>query len=222
MRKADIVSTVMDSLLLLCGGVVLVVASACTPVSENATKSRRILTAEHLVALNKPSKAHDILRRLVGDWHVEWRPAVDGNAVSELSGGFSQISAVMDGRFIEERFQGVLAGKPFQGLNFIGFNNAIGLYEGVWIDSMATGMTLTKGRFDQESDTIFFVGSVYNPVSGRSEHTRSKLVFIGKDAFSLFVKSAEDAKHNRVSLELRYNRMLPDKKPDKSARNVNK
>ena len=220
MSRKNSFSTIRELLLLLCGGGVLIVASACTPLSENAGRSKRIRTAEQLIALNKPSVAHEVLRRLEGDWCVEWRPAVEGGAVSELSGGFSEISSVMDGRFIEERFQGVLAGKPFEWRNFIGFNNAVGLYEGVWMDSLGTGMTLTKGRFDKESDTIFFVGSVYNPVSEKSEHTRSKLVFIREDALSLFVKSEEDSKHNRISLEVRYNRARPEERSDNSTMNL--
>lgn len=163
--------------------------------------------------------AHKVLRKLEGNWTVAWRSYDLGDSVS---GGFSQIRSVMDGRFVEERFQGVLAGKSFQGRNFIGYNNATDLYEGVWIDSLNTGMTITKGRFDEESDTIFFVGSVYNPVSGKTESARSKLVFVGEDSFSLFVKSQADSRRNRISLELQYNRAQPEKKSGKDAVNAKK
>lgn len=190
--------------------------SACGPLSEHSIRAKRtIRTAEQLIALSKPSSAHKVLLKLEGDWSVTWRSSAPTRSAAELSGGFSHIRAVMDGRFIEEQFRGELDGRLFQGRNFIGFNNATGLYEGLWIDSLSTGMTISKGRFDPESGAIIFVGSVYNPGTGKTEYTRSKLVFSGEDSFSFFVKSEEDSKRGLVSLELHYDRIRSKKKSGK-------
>lgn len=157
---------------------------------------RRITSADSLLALGNPSSGHHVLERLRGDWDVTVKDE-HGPSVAH-----SRIRMILGGRYVVEDFKGILGSAPYEGRNTIGFNNATGLYEATWIDSLNTGMMNSKGRFDPPTDTLLFVGSIYNPVKGLVERVHSKLVFTGDDSFVLFVKSQS----NQLLMELVYRR----------------
>lgn len=169
---------------------------ACAPRNGDAGREvrRRIASADSLLALGKPSSGHHVLERLRGDWAVTIKGAQDSSA------GHSRIRMIFGGRYVVEDFKGALGSARYEGRNTIGFNNAAGLYEATWIDSLNTGMMNSKGRFDAATDTLLFVGSIYNPVKGLVERVHSKIVFTGDDSFVLFVKSPS----NKLLMELVY------------------
>jgi hypothetical protein len=171
---------------------------ACAPRNGDAGGEvmRRITSADSLLVLGKPSSGHHVLERLRGDWNVTIKGAQDSSAAH------SRIRMIFGGRYVVEDFEGVLGSAPYEGRNTIGFNNATGLYEATWIDSLNTGMMNSKGRFDAATGTLLFVGSIYNPVNGLVERVHSKLVFTGDDSFVLFIKSPS----NQVLMELAYMR----------------
>ena len=58
-----------------------------------------------------------------------------------------------------------------QGAGYMGYNTVTKEHEGLWMDSMSTGMFMSTGTYDAEKKSWEMRGSVKNPMGeGKIEH----------------------------------------------------
>src|SRR5262245_36767913 len=73
-----------------------------------------------MMKLHTPGEAHKALEPLVGTWHAKVKMyAKPGEAPMESEGTMTR-KWVLDGRFLEEKFEGNFGGMAFKGQGFTG------------------------------------------------------------------------------------------------------
>jgi hypothetical protein len=164
------------------------------------------LTPSEWASLSKPGPSHKLLESFAGDWDVKVTFWSDPKAKGESSSGRSKISWILGGRFLQENFQGKIAGESYIGLGLIGYDNGSRAFTTVWADSLNTAMTTSVGKYDPERNSLELESEVYDPlVSGvKTVYSRIKITSPDSYTFSMLDRSPEGREFK--SLEMEYSR----------------
>ncbi len=104
---------------------------------------------EELERLHQPGPKHRALDAFVGEWDISLEgPEQSGGPLVPAGSGSATIGWTLDGRFLEMRANFDFAGKQLETLGFVGYDNSIDLYQGIWFADANTGMTLMNGKGD--------------------------------------------------------------------------
>lgn len=122
-----------------------------------------------------PGMEHEKLKVLVGKWKYTSKMWMAPNSQPEVSEGTSDNKLILGGRFLEETVKGKAMGMPFEGRAIVGFDRVTKEFNTVWIDSMMTGMLISKGPFDATNNAIKEEGSVSCPIEKGPKWMRSVL-----------------------------------------------
>ncbi|MGQ0613669.1 MAG: DUF1579 domain-containing protein [Planctomycetaceae bacterium] len=113
--------------------------------------------------LAEKGPAHAEMAKMAGTWNAEVKSFHDPSGQPDVSQGKSVFTAVLDGRFMRQDFQGSMMGMQFVGIGYHGFDNATGEYVSTWMDSMGTGIMLSKGKPDASGKGASLAGSFFGP-----------------------------------------------------------
>src|SRR4029453_16935916 len=108
-----------------------------------ADKEEMIRKAE---AAGRPGPGHKALEHFVGSWEAEVKCWTDPDGPPHVSQATAEADWIMNGRFLQEDFQGEMMGNPFNGRSLIGYDNVKEMFQSVWISDMQTSMFTTEGR----------------------------------------------------------------------------
>ena len=73
---------------------------------------------------------------------------MSSDANAETSRGTCKNVMVYGGRFLEQTYQGDFNGKPFEGKGVMGYDNIMKKFQGVWYDSIGTGIMTSTSTYD--------------------------------------------------------------------------
>ena len=158
--------------------------------------------------LGSPSQGHKALEPFVGTWTytAQWWMAPD--APPESMTGSATNSLIYGGRFLQQEFRGEAQGQPlFEGLGFTGYDNIRKAYQSVWLDNMATGMTVGAGSFDAATKALTDQGDFSCPLTGESHRQfRSVWTVVDQDhnTYESYMRTPEGQEFK--SMEIRYTR----------------
>ena len=97
---------------------------------------------------------HQQLASRAGEWTFHAKLWYAPGLPPEESDGKAEITSVMDGRYIVEKFEGVFMDGPFKGFGIFGYDNLTQTYVGVWIDNFKTGIMRYDGAPSGDGKTI--------------------------------------------------------------------
>ncbi|MEZ4269329.1 MAG: DUF1579 domain-containing protein [Myxococcota bacterium] len=117
--------------------------------------------------LSAPGDGHKALEPLVGTWDTVTKLWMGGpDAPATESRGTAVTTWILGGRFLREVVKGQMMGQPFEGESLLGYNNMRKVYEGSWIDSMATHIASSKGSMDPSGKVLTMYGEMDEPMMG--------------------------------------------------------
>ncbi len=132
-----------------------------------------------------PGPHHAHLEKFVGTWQTAATFWSEPGTEPMVTEGVMKNEMVFDGRYLKGEYTSEMMGQPFHGSSLWGYNNVAHQYEGVWIDSMSTGTTMSFGTCD--TDGTVFTSTVFNwdPMTGRKKQTREIIRCAGDDKYTM-------------------------------------
>ncbi len=164
------------------------------------------LTPSEWASLSKPGPSHKLLDMFVGDWDTTISVRSEPGARAELSKGRSSIHWVLGGRFLEENFEGEVAGEKFQGMGLMGYDNGDREFKFVWIDSLNTALTISRGAYSPDRNTFQMKSEVYDPLLGGLKTVRASLQIKSRDEYEYVMVDTAPSGKEFESFEMRYTR----------------
>ena len=127
-----------------------------------------------------PGPEHEMLKSMVGEWEGDITMWMDPTQPPQTMKGTAKYESIMDGRYVVGKYTGTMMGMPFNGMDLTGFDNALKVFQNVWIDNMGTGMMQVKGSYDKAANTITYKGKMVVP-NGSKVDVRNVVTIIDKD-----------------------------------------
>jgi len=101
-----------------------------------------------------PGPEHKVLGSMVGKWNTVSK-AWMGPGEPMVSEGTAEGELIMGGRFLVFRSHGTMMGKPFEGMELLGYDRMTKMYTAIWIDDMGTAIyPMGDGTYDEASKTL--------------------------------------------------------------------
>lgn len=107
-----------------------------------------------MMALGTPNEHHAELMETVGSWTAKTSFIMDPDAPPAEGPASMTVKSLLDGRHVMSHFKMDFAGQPFEGYSIMGYDNAHGEYNSVWIDSMSTKITHMTGNKDEDGNLV--------------------------------------------------------------------
>jgi len=99
------------------------------------------------------------LAGLAGHWVVRQSMWLDAGSAPVVDHGTADLKMVLGGSHLRQDLR-IASSKPFEGLGYIGYDDATGKYDSSWMDTNFAGMIVAHGDFDAASRTYTFTGAM--------------------------------------------------------------
>lgn len=136
-----------------------------------------------------PGAPHKLLDAFVGEWNVASKWWMDPQSPPMESKGTSSKKWILDGRFLQEDFNGEMMGQPFKGTGLTGYDNMKRQYNSSWVDSSTTSMLVSLGAASADGKTFTFDSKMDDCMTGEKDKpVRFVLKVMSKDqhVFEMF------------------------------------
>jgi Protein of unknown function (DUF1579) len=125
-----------------------------------------------------PGPMHEMMARSVGEWksiNTFWMDPAGDPMVNE---GTVKFEMILGGRYMKSTHNGKVMGMPFTGMMLQAFDNATKEFIAIWIDNLGTGMSVSKGTYDESTRTLNSTGTMVDPMSGKELKYRQTVQLI--------------------------------------------
>ena len=154
-----------------------------------------------------PGAGHSVLTDHAGEWNTTTTYWIDPAAPPQKYEGTAKSEMIMGGRYLKSYFTGDMMGMPFEGMSLEGYDNAKKEYTSVWIDNFGTGTSISTGKYNEETKSITYTGTVYDPLSRKDVMIKEIIKTIDKDHHLMEMYSVVDGKEIK-SMEVAFERKM--------------
>jgi len=123
------------------------------------------------MAAGMPGSMHEWLGKGVGSWKGTSTMWMAAGAEPMTSPVTAKCEKVMDGRFTRCEYSGDMAGMPFNGLGFFGYDNVSKKFVASWMDNCGTGIMRGEGKQTADGKGIEWTYEYNCPIAGPSKMT---------------------------------------------------
>jgi hypothetical protein len=158
--------------------------------------------------MSKPGPEHKLLASLAGTYEAKVKAYFDPTKGPDESTGTMQRKMIMQGRFLQELYDGKAMGQPFYGMGIMGYDKLKKKYTSAWIDTMSTSIMTSLGTYDADKKTFTSVGEDVDPYTGKKMKLRDvfKIVSDKEQLLEMYRGPAEGEGAEFKVLEIHYTR----------------
>lgn len=153
----------------------------------------------------KPGPENAALAKLAGKYDVAGKFWMQPGADPIDSKGTATFTSIMDGRFVQQDYEGEMMGMGYRGMGILGYDRLLKRYSEHWIDNLSTSPTYLTGTSADGGKTIEFSGKMPDPESGGEVATRWVHTHKSDDQFVFEMYVGEKGKEAKI-MELTYTR----------------
>jgi len=189
-RQSDLYSSFMSRILF---------SALCLLLSSSVYSQQPLKTIRQA---SKPGAEHAKLDFLEGEWKIRIQYQIRPGSNPESASGKAEFRWILGKRFMEQTVDGKGIAGNFEGRGTTGYDNVLGHYAGVWVDTMNSGVTRSKGEVDAGGSVFKFSGTTTDALEKKEVAFSSVLEKINADELRYTVAS----KSGEKVLEIHYRR----------------
>jgi hypothetical protein len=119
-----------------------------------------------------PGPVHKMLASANGEWNTKTSYWTMPGAEAQVSMGSCTNEMILGGRYQKSTHRGHMMGMPFEGISLLAYDNATEQFYTIWIDNVGTGMMMSRGKLNYETNTAEVEGSYVDPMTGMEQPVR--------------------------------------------------
>lgn len=155
--------------------------------------------------LGTPSEPHKRFATLEGTWVTTSKEWMEPGKPAMESAGTADFKMLLDGRFLQQQYNGSMMGQPYSGIGVTAYDNLRKKYVSTWMDSMSTGIFTMEGTGSADGKTITLKGQHAEPGGGMMNHRAIwRLVDANTQTFEMY--GASKGKKEMKMMEITYTR----------------
>jgi hypothetical protein len=174
---------------------------------ENQKNSQMDMQAmmEVYANLAVPGPPHKLLANMEGIWQTKTRCWPEPGKPPMESTGTCEQKMILEGRFLQQVFNGEMMGNPFTGIGITGYDNHAKLYVSTWMDSMGTGIYFFEGTASADGKTITQKSRYDDPIRGpMTWRSVTKILDENTHLFEMF--GTDNSGKEEKMMEITYSR----------------
>ena len=161
---------------------------------------------EHLIhsieRAASPDEHHKLLEPLVGKWSTQAKQWL-GGPKPETTTGHAEVKSIFGGRFVEEKYDSVIFGKPFQRQTVMGFDTRTKKFVASSIDTWGTWITVEEGSADATGKVLTLTAQDYDAATGKTRPIKFVYTIDGNDHHVMRVYETIQGKET-LTMEVEY------------------
>lgn len=188
------------------GVALLLVSGLAGAEAEQEMSPEQAAMMEAWAKAATPGEQHAHLAQAAGDWTATVKMFMEPGAEPDLMQATVSRAMVLDGRVLEENWQGEYQGERFHGIGRTGYDNVTGKFWSTWTDNMSTGLMTSWGEWDEEKRAYVFHGEASDPMTGErmSNRTVTTMPAEGKEVMEMYeTRGGEEVLTMRIEMERR-------------------
>lgn len=119
--------------------------------------------------INAKGPEHERFKESVGQWETQTLSWVAPDTKPMVSNGTAEFRLILDGRYLEQVFQGECMGEPFIGRGIEAYDRIKKKYISIWMDNMSTSVLVLEGTADESGRVITCLGKADDPLTGQKD-----------------------------------------------------
>jgi hypothetical protein len=152
-----------------------------------------------------PGPHHKHMEAMVGTWDTKSSFWMAPGTEPMVSTAIMTNEMVLGGRHMTHHYKGDVMGMPFEGRGSMSYDNIAKEYTTTWMDSMSTGVMVSKGQCDASGKVFTFKGEMLEP-NGKKSITREVLTVKDNNSHTMeMYVTGEDGKEFK-NMEFIYTR----------------
>jgi hypothetical protein len=156
-------------------GAVLGLANPVFAGSADKKEAQATVNAKALESAMTPGEGQKRLEPMVGTFDVQIKTWVDPSKPPIESRATSVSAWVLGKRYIQSMLSGYVLDEPFNGIGYIGYDNASKTYQTAWMDTGSTGITWYTGKMGASGKSAIMKASVTNPLTAKATPVELRL-----------------------------------------------
>ena len=160
-----------------------------------------------MVELTKTGEKHAFLGKLIGTWDTEMRFTMPGMEGMPPEKGTSEVSWLIEGRWLQTQGTGSMMGRPMQNFSVMGYDTFKQSFRVMMVNSIDNAMLVSEGDLTQDEKVLITYGTLDEYLTG--EHDKMvKYVwrFLSEDEHVLEVHDLPIGETNTKVFEIRAKR----------------
>ena len=150
-----------------------------------------------------PGPMHEMLAKSVGDWKTINKFWMDPAGEPMIVEGTGKTEMILGGRYQKSIHKSTMMGMETEGISITGYDNATQEFTSIWIDNIGTGTAMTKGKYDESTNSILMEGTMVDPMTKQEMDIREVLTFVDDD-HHLFVMYIVSNGEEFKSMEIEF------------------
>jgi hypothetical protein len=150
-----------------------------------------------------PGPMHEMLAKSIGDWKTINKFWMDPAGEPMIVEGTGKTEMILGGRYQKSTHKSMMMGMETEGISITGYDNATQEFTAIWIDNIGTGTAMTKGRYDESTNSIMMNGTMVDPMTKQEMDIREVLTFVDDD-HQLFEMYVVDNGKEFKSMEIEF------------------
>jgi hypothetical protein len=150
-----------------------------------------------------PGPMHEMLAKSVGDWKTINKFWMDPAGDPMIVEGTGKTEMILGGRYQQSIHKSKMMGMETEGISITGYDNATQEFTSIWIDNIGTGTAITKGKYDESTNSILMEGSMVDPMTKQEMEIREVLTFVDDDHHLLVMYIVSNGKEFK-SMEIEF------------------
>lgn len=151
--------------------------------------------------LATPGDPHKLFASLEGSWTTKTKEWMEPDKPPMESEGTVEIKMLLDGRYLQQEFQGTMMGQPFNGISLNAYDNMTKHYVTTWISTTGTGIFMMEGTASADGKTITLTGKHPEIGGGFMTHRAVwKIIDSNNQTFEMYGShhSGKEMKHMEI------------------------
>jgi hypothetical protein len=187
--------------------ITLLVANAVLAADAPKPTADQQAMMDKMMKAATPGAPHEMLKKMAGEWSCTVKYKMDPAQDWQQATSTATVTALMDGRYIQEVATGEMMGQPFNGMGLYGYDNVLGKYVSSWVDNMGTGIMQSQGTADASGKVINWNGVMSDPLTGKLAKSRMVMTVVDDDhhTFEMY-GTPPGAKKEMKTMTIEYTR----------------
>lgn len=150
-----------------------------------------------------PGEHHKHLARGAGKWATTQKMWMAPGQPPQETTGTMEGEMILGGRYLHTVYKASMMGQPFEGQAFEAYDNVTQELISTWIDTMGTGMLISRGKCDDPAcKTMTVSGTMADPMGGPPVTMKQVTTWIDNDNFKFEIWGNDPQGGNMKMMEM--------------------